>query len=71
MQIPLKQGRFYTGQEATQMRHVVLVNEAFVKKNLGGENPIGHKLTIYMKDDIVPSEIIGVVGDHKHLGLDT
>ena len=71
MQIPLKQGRFYTEQEATQMRHVVLVNEAFVRKNLGGENPIGHKLTIYMKDDIVPSEIIGVVGDHKHLGLDT
>ncbi|HEX3187371.1 MAG TPA: ABC transporter permease [Pyrinomonadaceae bacterium] len=71
MQIPLKQGRFYTEQEATQMRHVVLVNEAFVRKNLGGENPIGHKLTIYMKDENVPSEIIGVVGDHKHLGLDT
>jgi hypothetical protein len=51
MQIPLKQGRLYTEQEATQMRHVVLVNEAFVRKNLGGENPIGHKLTIYMKDD--------------------
>ena len=71
MQIPLKQGRLYTQQEATEMRHVVLVNEAFVKKNLGGANPLGRKLTIYMKDDNVPSEIIGVVGDHKHLGLDT
>ena len=71
MQIPLKQGRLYTEQEATQMRHVVLVNEAFVQKNLGGANPIGHRLTIYMKDENVPTEIIGVVGDHKHLGLDT
>jgi putative ABC transport system permease protein len=71
MQIPLKQGRFYTDQEATQMRHVVLVNEAFVQKNLNGANPLGHKLTIYMKDENVPTEIIGVVGDHKHLGLDT
>ncbi len=71
MQIPLKQGRFYTEQEATEIRHVVLVNEAFVKKNLGGENPLGRKLTIYMKNENVPSEIIGVVGDHKHLGLDT
>src|SRR6185503_7551768 len=71
MQIPLKQGRFYTDQEATEMRHVVLVNEAFVRKNLGGANPLGHKLTIYMKDENVPTEIIGVVGDHKHLGLDT
>jgi len=70
MQIPLKLGRFYTDQEATDMRHVVLVNETFVKRNLGGQNPLGHKLTIYMKDEIEPSEIIGVVGDHKHLGLD-
>ena len=70
MQIPLKVGRLYTNEEATEMRHVVLVNETFVQKNLGGQNPLGHKLTIYMKDEIVPSEIIGVVGDHKHLGLD-
>ncbi len=71
MQIPLKQGRLYTAQEATEMRHVVLVNEAFVRKNLGGEDPLGKRLTIYMKDENVPTEIIGVVGDHKHLGLDT
>ena len=70
MQIPVKLGRLYTEQEATEMRHVVVVNETFVQKNLGGQNPLGHRLTIYMKDDNVPTEIIGVVGDHKHLGLD-
>jgi putative ABC transport system permease protein len=70
MQIPLKLGRLYTEQEATEMRHVVVVNETFVRKNLGGQNPLGHHVTIYMKDDNVPSEIIGVVADHKHLGLD-
>ena len=70
MQIPLKLGRLYTEQEATEMRHVVVVNETFVKKNLGGQNPLGHRVTIYMKDEIEPSEIIGVVADHKHLGLD-
>jgi putative ABC transport system permease protein len=70
MQIPLKQGRLFTEQEATEMRHVVLVNEAFVRKNLNGTNPLGRKLTIYMKDEPEPTEIIGVVGDHKHLGLD-
>jgi len=70
MQIPLKVGRLYNEQEATEMRHVVVVNETFVQKNLGGQNPLGKRLTIYMKDDNVPTEIIGVVGDHKHLGLD-
>jgi putative ABC transport system permease protein len=71
MQIPLLKGRLYTLEEATQMRHVVLVNETFVRKNLGGQEPLGRKLTIYMKDENVPSEIIGVVADSKHLGLDT
>jgi putative ABC transport system permease protein len=70
MQIPLLKGRLYTPQEATEMRHVVLVNETFVRKNLGGQDPLGRKLTIYMKDENVPTEIIGVVADHKHLGLD-
>jgi len=70
MQIPLKLGRLYNDQEATEMRHVVVVNETFVEKNLGGQNPLGRRLTIYMKEENVPSEIIGVVADHKHLGLD-
>jgi len=70
MRIPLTQGRLYTEQEATEMRHVVLVNESFVRKNLNGENPLGRKLTIYMKNENVPTEIVGVVADHKHLGLD-
>jgi len=70
MQIPLKLGRLYTTQEATEMRHVVVVNETFVQKNLGSQNPLGHRLTIYMKENNEPSEIIGVVADHKHLGLD-
>lgn len=70
MQIPLKQGRLFTEQETREMRHVVLVNEAFVRKNLGGANPLGRRLTIYMKEENVPTEIIGVVADSKHLALD-
>lgn len=70
MEIPLKLGRLYNSQEATEMRHVVVVNESFVQKNLGGTNPLGRRLTIYMKEENVPSEIIGVVADHRHLGLD-
>jgi putative ABC transport system permease protein len=70
MQIPLLRGRLYTPEEATEMRHVVLVNETFVRENLGGQDPIGRRLTIYMKEENLPTEIIGVVADHKHLGLD-
>ena len=71
MQIPLKSGRLFTEQEAKEMRHVVVVSETFARKNLPGENPLGKRVTINMKDENVPTEIIGVVGDTKHAGLDT
>jgi len=70
MKIPLKLGRLFTEQEATDERHVVVVNETFARKNLAGENPIGKRVTIDMKDKNVPSEIIGVVADSKHLALE-
>ena len=72
MGIPLKSGRLFTQQEATEMRHVVVVNEAFVRENFSGQNPIGRRVTIDMKNDDqnVPTEIIGIVGDNKHKGLD-
>ena len=70
MQIPLKSGRLFTEQEAKEMRHVVVVSETFARKNLPGQDPLGKRVTINMKDENVPTEIIGVVGDAKHLGLD-
>jgi len=70
MQIPLKRGRLYTDQEAAEMRHVVVVNEAFARTNFPGEDPLGKRVVIYMKDDNQPCEIIGIVGDSKHMNLD-
>jgi putative ABC transport system permease protein len=70
MQIPVLRGRMYTQQETVEMRHVVVVNETFVKKNLNGEDPLGKRLIIYMKEQNDPTEIVGVVADNKHLGLD-
>jgi putative ABC transport system permease protein len=69
MKIPLKRGRLFTEQEATEARHVVIVNEAFVRTNFPGEDPIGKRVTIYMKDENPPTEIIGIVADTKHLAL--
>ena len=71
MHIPLKRGRYYTQQEATEMRHVVVVNEAFARDIFPDQNPIGQRVTINMKDDNQPSEIIGVVGNNKARGLDS
>ncbi len=70
MHIPLKRGRLYTQQEALEMRHVVVVNETFAREIFPGQDPIGRRVIINMKDENLPSEIIGIVGDNKHKGLD-
>ncbi|MGH9880401.1 MAG: ABC transporter permease, partial [Pyrinomonadaceae bacterium] len=71
MQIPLKRGRLFSDPEGNEMRHVAVVNETFARKFLAGQDPLGKRVTIDMKDENVPTEIVGVVGDHKHMGLDT
>jgi putative ABC transport system permease protein len=70
MRIPLRRGRLFTEQEATTMRHVVVINEALARRYFTGEDPLGKRLTIDMKDENLPCEVIGVVGDVKHEALD-
>ena len=70
MGIELIRGREFTELEATEARHVVIVNEAMARMYFPDEDPIGKKLVINMMDDPAPSEIIGIVRDVKHQGLD-
>ena len=75
MQIPLHAGRLFDAQELAEERHVVVINQAFADQYLHGVNPLGQKAVIYMKSleesQNKPSEIIGVVGDVRQMGLDT
>ncbi|HEY4491026.1 MAG TPA: ABC transporter permease, partial [Acidobacteriota bacterium] len=69
LHIPLLRGRMFTQAEMTQPKRVVLINEALAHKYFSSEDPLGKKLTINMRDDNVPTEIIGVVGDVKQENL--
>jgi putative ABC transport system permease protein len=52
-------------------RHVVVVNEAFAAQNFPGQDPIGKRVAIYMKDEPPMTEIIGIVSNNKHKSLDS
>jgi len=75
MQIPLRSGRTFSNQELSEERHVVIINQAFADQYLKGVNPLGQKAVIFMKSleerKNTPSEIIGIVGDVRQMGLDT
>ena len=70
MGIPLLQGRSFNQREGVESSHTVVISQSMANELWPGENPIGRRVTIYMKKENTPSEVIGVVGDVKHAGLD-
>jgi putative ABC transport system permease protein len=71
MGVPFISGRNFTEQEETKESHVVIINEMMARTYFPDEDPIGKRVTIEMKDDNKPSEIIGIVQDVKHDKLDS
>jgi len=75
LKIKLLNGRTFTEAEVYGGRKLAVVNQTFVKKFLGNENPIGREVRIAQLSEFAdpvkePSfEIIGVVADSKNQGL--
>ena len=70
-----KQGRAFTAAEVDSARKLAVVNQAFVRKYLARENPLGTRVRLghlqTLPDPVHdPSfEIIGVISDMKNQGL--
>ena len=71
MGIPLLKGRDFSEGDGTGKTDVIIVNKEFVAKTFPGENPLGQRVkTGVGTDGKTPwREIVGVVGDVKHQGL--
>ena len=62
MGIPLRNGRDFDAGDRLGSRLVAIVNEAFVRRYLPGEQPIGQTVRLGF-DAATRYEIVGVVGD--------
>ena len=71
MKVPLRRGRLFTEREMRENLNVVVINDALARRYFSGQDPIGKSLMIAMNDPIVPTEIIGIVGDMKIVDLAT
>ena len=75
LKIQLLDGRTFTESEVLGTRKLAVVNQTFVKKYLGNENPMGKQVRIAQLaefDDAVKDpmfEIVGLVADVKNQGL--
>jgi putative ABC transport system permease protein len=67
--VPLREGRAFDDHDSSDAPPVAIVNETFVKKYFPGEDAV-HKRLLDPRGKQPPTEIVGVVGDLKHWGLD-
>lgn len=65
--IPVVTGRGFDDRDRPGSVHVGAVNEAFVRKYLHDEQPIGRRLQAWSPDTFM---IVGVVGDVRQSGID-
>ena len=68
MHIPLITGRRFTEQDIADNPQVALVNQALAREHWSDGNALGKRLQL--TDGRGPFEIVGVVGDTLHEGLD-
>jgi len=67
--IPLVRGRGFTDRDSADAPAVAIINQTAVRRYWPGLNPIGERISL--GDPRRWREIVGVVGDIKHEGLDT
>jgi putative ABC transport system permease protein len=66
--IPLTKGRYFTEGDGDVGPRVAIINDAVATRYWPLEDPLGKKITIDFERE--PREIVGVVGNVRHLGID-
>jgi putative ABC transport system permease protein len=75
--LPLIRGRFFSEVDVSAARHVMVVNQAFVRQYFPGEDPLGRRVKMQVLDRTFLDaphdtyfEIIGIVRDYKTRNFD-
>jgi predicted permease len=67
--IPLIEGRYFTERDISNTQRVIIISQSFARRFWPNESPVGKQLQIAGNE--IPAEIIGVVRDVKHFGLES
>ena len=67
MKIALRKGRFIDGRDRQGAPGTVVINETMARRYFAGEDPLGR----IVRNPHGKGEVVGVVGDVKHYGLDS
>jgi len=65
--VPLLRGRWFDRRDTANSPGVAVISETMARRHFAGENPIGK----VVRNPHGKGEVVGVVGDVKHYGLDS
>ncbi len=68
LRIPLRSGRLLTERDTDSTPPVIIINEAFARRYFPDRSPLGEQLKF--GDNYFDGEIVGLVGDVRHRGLE-
>jgi putative ABC transport system permease protein len=68
--VPLIAGRAFTSRDAAGSPRVVVINRRLARQVFGDEPPIGRQIRVGNATQ-APFEVVGVVGDERHVGVET
>jgi putative ABC transport system permease protein len=73
MGTPFFAGRDFNEADTAESAQVVIINQAMAERFWPGESPLGKRISYGSNADNQPTwvEIVGIVGDVRHVGLDT
>jgi len=66
--IPLRGGRLFDAHDVEGGPPVAIINELAARRAFGGRSALGQRILVW--GERVPSEVVGVVGNIRHTGLD-
>jgi predicted permease len=70
--VPLVKGRYFTAEDHADAPPVIIVSEAFARRQFPNEDPVGKRIQRGGPSPTAPwSTIVGVVRDVKYTGLDS
>ena len=70
LRIPIVRGRVFTDRDAESAPSVVIINAAAARRYWPDEDPLGRRIDVSFAAQPRWMEIVGVVGDVKHQGLE-
>jgi predicted permease len=71
LSIPLREGRFLERSDAEASPRVAVISEALRRREWPDESPIGRRIRLQWEGETIESEIVGVVSQIRHDGLDS